>query len=76
MLKKYLRKSTRAKRGQALDFRNGDIAFMVWGKIIYTDIFGDEHWITFCHSIANSALLKLKECADQNGVDSFGKQEQ
>ena len=56
-------------------FENGKLAFVVWGRIAYEDIFGDGHWIKFCHSITNSPLGKFKACTDQNTIDTVPKPE-
>jgi hypothetical protein len=50
------------------------VAYTVtYGKASYTDVFGTDHWLTFCvwmSPATKSLWISAKSCADYNNVDS------
>lgn len=52
------------------EFKDGEVVFNVWGRLTYFDAFQQQHFVQFCHAIAQSPTAKTKGCADHNLVDT------
>jgi hypothetical protein len=61
---------TGAKRKQ---FEDGTTIFNVWGRLTYFDVFQQQHWVQFCHAIAQNPSAKTGDCVRYNLVDVPGK---
>jgi hypothetical protein len=55
-------------------YAKGDLAFAVWGRITYEDIFHESHWTQFCHTISSKPSAHSKQCADYNEIDVLTSQ--
>jgi hypothetical protein len=57
-------------------YQKGEKAIVFYGKVTYFDIFGIDHWITFCRTFERypegSHNSGFPECADYNKQDSTG----
>jgi len=52
------------------DIVSGQLLITVNGKIEYTDIFGNSHWLTFCQQTGGNGASASDECAAYNDIDS------
>jgi hypothetical protein len=50
------------------EIRTGQSFIIVHGKITYRDIFGSEHWTTYCRYVTNPSLIN-DECTRYNDAD-------
>ncbi len=55
-------------------YAEGSLAFVVWGRISYKDIFQESHWVQFCHTISSKPSAHSKQCADYNELDTLTSQ--
>ena len=49
--------------------KSGDLPFYVHGKLRYTDVFGCDHWTTFCTKLITGTLT-FGSCEDHNDTDN------
>ena len=47
---------------------NAQSLIVVHGRIIYNDIFGTEHWTTYCRYVLHPELIS-EECTRHNDTD-------
>jgi hypothetical protein len=51
------------------DIQAGKMFVVIYGKLSYSDVFGSNHWITFC--LAGTGIpKKINGCAEYNEVDT------
>ena len=50
----------------------GRAYILTYGKITFSDVFGGDHWITFCAASPRAAMQysDAKECVEYNDTDS------
>ena len=65
---------TLASTDDVVQFRSGQIYFVVSGRIFYEDVFGRQHWTEFCDSIPEREnfprdFMASLQCKQLNGVD-------
>lgn len=51
------------------EIRTGQSFIIVHGIITYRDIFGTEHWTTYCRYVTNPSLIS-DECTRHNDTDN------
>src|SRR5262249_23070812 len=49
--------------------QTGDVLLYVHGRITYKDVFGYEHWVTFCESLRPPELKDWDLCDTNNEID-------